>query len=291
MIRCYVRGVSDNELGLFLRTRREALSPAEVGLPAGARRRAAGLRRAEVAMLAGVSVEYVTRLEQGRDRHPSSQVVAALADALRLTATERVHLLHLTKMDAGVSCLGDAPVGRTARPAVRALLDRLEPTPAALLNRLSEVVAHTAGFERLMGPIGLLDDEPPSVARFVLTDPRAREAYPDWDLVADEQVATLKNGPCGSDPYLREFLDELTVTAGASFTRRFQTLPGLPRSPGVVRLVHPGVGELRLAYETLELPADDDQRLVAYLPADPATATALDTVLTPRAPLRLVTAS
>lgn len=283
--------MSGNDLGLYLRARREALSPAEVGLPAGARRRAPGLRRAEVAMLAGVSVEYVTRLEQGRDRHPSSQVAMALADALRLTATERVHLLHLTKMDAGVSCLGDAPVGRTVRPSVRALLDRLEPTPAALLNRLSEVVAHTAGYERLMGPIGLLDGDPPNVARFVLTDPRAREAYPDWDVVADEQVATLKNGPCGSDPALREFLDELTVTGGAAFTHRFQTLPGLPRSPGVVRLVHPGAGELRLAHETLELPVDDDQRLVVHLPADPATATALDTILTPRAPLRLVSAS
>src|SRR3954451_11246431 len=89
--------VSDNELGLFLRVRREAVTPAEVGLPTGPRRRAAGLRRSEVAALAGVSVEYVTRLEQGRDRRPSPQVLSALADALLLTGSERAHLYRLTK--------------------------------------------------------------------------------------------------------------------------------------------------------------------------------------------------
>jgi transcriptional regulator with XRE-family HTH domain len=89
--------VAANELGLFLRTHREAVTPAEVGLPTGTRRRTAGLRRSEVAALARVSVEYVTRLEQGRDRRPSPQVLSALADALRLTASERVHLYRLTK--------------------------------------------------------------------------------------------------------------------------------------------------------------------------------------------------
>ncbi|MBI0384744.1 helix-turn-helix transcriptional regulator, partial [Streptomyces albiflaviniger] len=89
--------MSDNELGLFLRSRREAVAPADVGLPTGPRRRTPGLRRAELATLAGVSVEYVTRLEQGRDRRPSAPVLSALADALRLTASERVHLHRLSK--------------------------------------------------------------------------------------------------------------------------------------------------------------------------------------------------
>jgi transcriptional regulator with XRE-family HTH domain len=269
--------VSDNELGLFLRMRREAVTPAEVGLPAGSRRRASGLRRSEVAALAGVSVEYVTRLEQGRDRRPSPQVLSALADALRMTASERAHLYRLTKAaDPGFNCRGDATPVRTVRPTVQAVLDRLEPTPAVLLNRLSDIVAHTAGYERLARPIGLLDTTPPNLARFIFTDSRARSAYPDWDHVADEQVAALKQGPFRADPHMAALADELTVTAGDAFARRVGTVPGLPKSNGILRLAHPDAGALRLAYEMLELPADDDQRLIVHLPADVATSAALD---------------
>jgi transcriptional regulator with XRE-family HTH domain len=269
--------VSDNELGLFLRTRREAVTPADVGLPAGPRRRTPGLRRSELATLAGVSVEYVTRLEQGRDRRPSPPVLSALADALRLSAAERVHLHRLTKSaDAGFNCMGGAVPARDVRPTVRALLERLEPAPAVLVNRLSELLAWTEGYERLVGPLGMLDGTPPNAARFVLTDDRARAAYPDWERVADEQVASLKQGPFRADPYVAALADELTVTVGTVFTDRVERLPGLPRASGVTRVVHPEAGELRLAYETLELPADDDQRLLVHVPADAASAAALD---------------
>ncbi|QKW08427.1 helix-turn-helix transcriptional regulator [Streptomyces sp. NA04227] len=269
--------MSDNELGMFLRIRREAVTPAEAGLPTGPRRRTPGLRRAELATLAGVSVEYVTRLEQGRDRRPSAQVLAALADALRLTPSERIHLYRLTKgADPGFTCRGAEPPARTVRATVRALLDRLEPAPAVLLNRLGDVLAHTAAYERLAGPVGLLDGSPPNLARFVFADDRARTVYPDWDRVADEQVAALKQGPFRADADIAALADELTVTAGPAFTARVDTLPGLPKSNGVTRLVHPEAGELRLAYETLELPADDDQRLLVHLPADEATSAALD---------------
>ncbi|MEU0368740.1 helix-turn-helix transcriptional regulator [Streptomyces sp. NPDC006283] len=276
--------MSENELGLFLRTRRESVTPADVGLPAGARRRTPGLRRSELATLAGVSVEYVTRLEQGRDRRPSPPVLSALADALRLAPGERIHLHRLTKASGGgFTCMGGATPNRVVRPTVRALLDRLEPTPAVLLNRLSELLAWTQGYERLAGPVGLLDGDPPNLARFVLTDDRARAAWPDWNLVADEQVAALKQGPFRADPHIAALVDELTVTAGASFTDRVETLPGLPRANGVTRLVHPEAGELRLDYETLDLAVDDDQRLLVHLPADGPTAAALDT-LTGRRP-------
>lgn len=272
--------MSGNELGVFLRTRREAVTPEQVGLPAGPRRRTPGLRRTEVATLAGVSVEYVTRLEQGRDRHPSPQVLAALADALRLGVAARAHLYKLAKaLDTDFLCVGDAAPTRTVRPTVRTLLDRLAPDPAVLLNRLDEVVAYTPGYERLMRPTGLLDAEPPNLARFLFTDPRARTAYPDWARVADQQVAVLKSGPFRADPYLAALADELTVTAGRAFAHRTETVPGLPAAAGIVRLVHPEAGELRLAYETLRLPADDDQRLVIYLPADDPTAAALDTLV------------
>jgi transcriptional regulator with XRE-family HTH domain len=267
----------DNELGLFLRSRREAVPPAAVGLPAGQRRRTPGLRRAELATLAGVSVEYLTRLEQGRDRHPSTQVLATLADVLRLSMPERIHLYRLSKATAGFSCTGGAPPDRSVRPAVRDLLARLEPAPALVLNRLGEILAHTEGFRLLAGPAGLLDGEPPSLVRFTFADERARTLWPDWDHVADEQVAALKQGAFHTDPHLVRLAEELTVTAGAAFSDRVATVPGLPRASGVTRMAHPAAGELRLSYETLELPGDD-QRLLVHLPADDATAAALERV-------------
>ncbi|WP_250007033.1 helix-turn-helix transcriptional regulator [Actinoplanes sp. M2I2] len=271
--------MGDNELGIFLRARRAEVTPAEVGLPPGTRRRTPGLRRSEVAMLAGVSVEYLIRLEQGRDRHPSAQVLAALAGPLRLTATERAHLYRLTKA-SGASCAAFAqdPV-RTVRPGLRAILDQLEPAAAVLVNQVGDVLAHTTGFGRLAGPIGLLDGDPPNLTRYVFTDPRAREAYPDWAHVADEQVAALKDGPPRPD-----FTAELTVLAGDEFTERAERVPGLPRAHGVLRLEHPEAGSLRLTYEFLSVPGDTGLRLMIQLPADEATAGALRAM----SPLRLV---
>ncbi|MFC3961726.1 helix-turn-helix domain-containing protein [Nocardia jiangsuensis] len=148
-----------NELGRFLRGRREAVTPARVGLPAGPRRRTPGLSRAEVATLAGVSVEYIVRLEQGRDRHPSPSVLAAIAGVLLLTRSERIHLHRLTKAsDPGFTCMGDATPARTVRPSVRAILDHLEPAAAVVVNRLGAVLAHTAGYRRPMAPTGLADE-------------------------------------------------------------------------------------------------------------------------------------
>ncbi|MFE1360670.1 MULTISPECIES: helix-turn-helix domain-containing protein [Streptomyces] len=270
--------MSENELGRFLRTRREAVTPADAGLPTGPRRRTPGLRRSELAMLAGVSVEYVTRLEQGRDRRPSASVLSALAEALGLSMRERIHLHRLTKAaEPGFSCGAESvPPGRTVRAPVRALLDRLEPAAAVVQNRLGELLATTRGFDRLMGPVGMLDGEPASIVRYVFGDERARVAFPDWERFADDQVAALKDGPFRADPHLARLADELTVTAGSRFTAREASVSGPPRPAGVLRMVHPGLdGELRLAYETLELPADDDQRLLVYLPADEGTAARL----------------
>ncbi|MGK5682650.1 helix-turn-helix domain-containing protein [Actinoplanes sp. URMC 104] len=270
--------MSDNELGRFLRARRAEVTPGEVGLPPGSRRRTPGLRRAEVAMLAGVSVEYLIRLEQGRDRHPSLQVLAALAGPLRLTAAERAHLHRLSKT-SGATCTGlaaDPP--DSVRPGLRAVLDRLEPAAAVLVNQVGDVLACTGGYRLLAGPIGLLDGDPPNLLRYVLADPRAREAYPDREHVADEQVAALKDGPPRPD-----FAAEMTALAGDEFTERAQRVPGLPRSHGLLRLEHPEAGPLRLTYEIMALPADG-LRLIVQLPADEATAAALRGI----SPLRLV---
>ncbi|MFF5992755.1 helix-turn-helix domain-containing protein [Prauserella flavalba] len=283
--------MSDNELGTFLRARREAVTPEQVGLPGGPRRRTPGLRRSELATLAGVSVEYLTRLEQGRDRHPSAQVLGAIADALRMSLTDRQLLAHTAKSLSGAAlCPASLPPARTVRPTVRALLDRLEPAPALLLNRLSDVLAYTPAYERLAQPTGLLDAEAPNLVRFLFTDARAHTVFADWERVADEHVASLKLRPPGDDPHLAALLDELTVTAGSPFADRLRRPPSLVPDTGELRLAHPEVGGLRLAYETLALPADDDQRLLVYLPADEATGIALDQ-LTGRRPgsLRAVT--
>ncbi|MFE5398982.1 helix-turn-helix domain-containing protein [Streptomyces sp. NPDC056568] len=270
--------MSDNELGTFLRTWRESVTPVEVGLPAGPRRRTPGLRRAELATLAGVSVEYLTRLEQGRDRNPSAQVLGALADALQLSMRDRVLLRRLTKeADGGdpLLCAAAPALGRTARPTVRAVLDRLEPTPAVVLNWIGDVLAHTGGYARLVGPIGLLDVERPNLLRYLFTDERSRAAYPDWDRMADDLVAQLRHEAPLRDPYVTELADELTVTVGAPFTDRFADLGVAPRRVGTQHVEHPEAGPLRLLHETLALP-EEGQRIVVHLPADDATAAALD---------------
>jgi hypothetical protein len=264
--------VADNELGLFLRSRRETITPAELGLPGGSRRRTPGLRRAEVASLAGVSVEYVTRLEQGRDRHPSAAILGALAGALRLSPSERVHLYRLSKgQDPGFTCRGGEPPSLTVRDPVRAVLLRLDPAAAVVTNHLGDLLAWTSGFEWLAAPVGLLDGTPPNLNRYVFADRRARTTFPDWDRMADDRVADLKQGPFRADPALAALADELTVTAGDAFDRRTHSVPGLPRAHGTHRWLHPAAGELRMAYETLTLPADDGQHLTVHLPADPAT--------------------
>ncbi|HEU5472649.1 MAG TPA: helix-turn-helix transcriptional regulator [Actinophytocola sp.] len=278
--------MADNELGAFLRARRDATTPTDVGLTAGPRRRAPGLRRAELATLAGISVEYLARLEQGRDRHPSVQVLGALADALRMSADERNHLRLLAKVAGGglMVCPNATPPVRTVRPTVRALLDRLEPTPAVLLNRIGDVLAHTAGYTRLFGPLGVLESEHPNLLRFVFTDPRARAAYPDWDRLADDLVNQLKVDTTGPDPHAVALADELTVTAGVAFARRWSAVTTQPARAGDGRLTHPTLGPLRLAFESLDLP--DGQRMIAYLPADEPSTAALDRLT---APLRVVT--
>lgn len=268
--------MADNELGVFLRSRREAVTPAEAGIPGGSRRRTPGLRRAELAMLAGVSVEYLTRLEQGRDRRPSAELLASLADALSLSSNERVHLHRLVKVTTGGACQGGPPPANKVRPTVLALLDRLEPTPAVVLNQIGDLLARTAGYEHLAKPFGLLDTEPPNLPRFVFTDARARAAFPDWDSVADGQAADLRAAAALGDHHAAALADELTAAAGPLFGDRFAASAALPARTGVERWAHPAAGELLLAYESLDLPDSDAQRLMVYLPADHATAAALD---------------
>ncbi|MET8213108.1 helix-turn-helix domain-containing protein [Streptomyces sp. NPDC005373] len=269
--------MNDNELGTFLRTHREALTPAEAGLPAGFRRRTPGLRRAELATLSGISVEYLTRLEQGRDRNPSPKVLAALGDILQLSMADRLLLHRLTREhgdDKHLCQTVTAPPERTVRPTLRALLENLEPAPAVLLNRMGDIVAWTQGYERYARPLGLLDGDPPNMVRYLFTDDRSRAVFPGWDRLADEQVAHLRSEASLHDPHVAALADELTA-AGAPFSDRLAAAPALPSRFGLEVVEHPQAGRLRLSFETLVL-ADEGRRLVVHMPADEATAIALD---------------
>lgn len=265
------------ELGEFLRSRREAVRPEDVGLPAGPRRRTPGLRRAEVATLAGVSVDYLIRVEQGRDTNPSPQVLAALAEALRLSEAELDHLRILSSLSHGTElCPAAQPAAREVRPTVRALLDALEPAPAVVLNHLGDQLAWTEGYARLIGPVGLLEGPRPNLVLHAFLDPRARTAYPDWDDVATALATELLAEGRHPGDDVSDLADQLLDEAGEDFASRWDG-PGLaaPRT-GVRALAHPDVGVLRLAFEVLALPDGDRQRLVVHLPADEATATGLD---------------
>jgi transcriptional regulator with XRE-family HTH domain len=265
-----VKGVS-TPLGDFLRARRDATRPETLGLPTDSRRRTPGLRRSELAALAGISTEYLVRIEQGSDRNPSPPVVNALAHALRLDVAELEHLRYLAKIAAGV-CVGHLAQPRLeVRQKVLELLDQLEPGIAVVTNRLGDVLAHTAGFGLVARPSGLLDTDRPNLTRFVFTDRRARDVFPDWDRIADERAFDLWLGP--SAERSARFSAELASTAGDDFTRRLNrhALPAL----GTLRWTHPVVGELRLDREVMELPPADAQQLVVFLPADETTADAL----------------
>jgi transcriptional regulator with XRE-family HTH domain len=273
--------MADNALGAFLRARREAIGPSAVGLPAGSRRRTPGLRREELATLAGISVEYLTRLERGRDRRPSAQVVGALADALGLSPDERVHVHRMVKTADGQVCPQAAAPPRTVRPTVLGLLERLDPTPAVVVSPHCDVLACTAGYRRLAAPVGLLDADEPNLVRFVFADARAHTTFPDWAGVADERSAALRAAADLGDRAAAALAEELSITVGVEFGRRYAAVAVLPAWTGVELWDHPTAGTLRLAFESLPLPGPEEQRLVVYLPADARTGDALAALAPP----------
>ncbi|MBF9132892.1 helix-turn-helix domain-containing protein [Plantactinospora sp. S1510] len=261
-------------LGTFVRAKRDSLRPEDLGLPALERRRAPGLRRSELATRAGISVEYLTRIEQGRDRNPSDSILRALADALSLDPAERTHLRYLAKISGG-TCAGrerPAPPDRTVRPAVRRILELLEPGIGFVTNRLGDVLAHTDGFAAVMRDTGLLDAEEPNLTRYVFTHPGSRSIFAHWDQVADEQVFNLWLGP--STETFEWFTADFAPAAGAEFTRRLHRHLPPPRVPLTIN--HPRANRLQWERETLELPTPDAQQLVVWLPADEATAVAVE---------------
>ena len=278
MIRRLLRhAVGVTTVAEFLRARRDQLQPGDVGLPDSGRRRTPGLRREEVATLAGVSIDYLVRLEQGRDTKPSPSVIAALADALRLDDGQRRQLYTLAMVSQSAElCPAPRPLARAVAPTVTALLERLGTTPAFVVGPSNDVLAWNDAWEQLVRPLGMLDGartepRPPRVPA-----PDARTVYPDWVAAADEQVSRLRaaTGRWGDDDGFAALMDELRTTP--DFNERWSIFATTEKRRGTKRIVHPDLGRLRLNYEVLLLPDDvDEQRLITWLPADDATATAL----------------
>jgi transcriptional regulator with XRE-family HTH domain len=268
-----------SDLGAYLRARRESLRPGDVGLVDNGRRRTPGLRREEVAALAGVSIDYLTRLEQGRDSNPSASVLVALASALRLSDGERTHMAKLAALgQSREMCPEATPLADDISPGVRHLLDDLDSTPAFVVGGIGDVVGWNAAWERLVAPLGMLDDARVNLARYVFTRANARTVYVDWDAAADEQVARLRAAEprWREEPAFAPLLEELLAID--AFASRWSTHPVAEKRRGEKQLQHPEVGDLRVAYEVMLL-ADDEQQLVTWRAADDVSAERLAALL------------
>ncbi|MGQ4480956.1 helix-turn-helix domain-containing protein [Streptomyces sp. SAS_276] len=256
---------SENLIGQFLRARRELADPAGLGLTVGPRRRVAGLRREEVALLAGVSTDYYVRLEQGRERNPSAQVVDALARALRLD-DDAVGYLHQLVRPVSSPRKRTGQRERVSRHLVQ-LMDASPRTPALVLGRCLTVLAGNTLGRALFGGHPHSDN----LVRLVFLDPEAREFYPDWERVAVNTVGGLRAaaGLDPDDPLLIETVGELSVKS-PEFRRLWARHDIRRKTTETKRFHHRLVGELILHYESLTVNSAPGQQLVVYQ-ADPGS--------------------
>ncbi len=249
-------------LGDFLRTRRARLPPDDLGLVVAhpGRRRTPGLRREDVAQLAGISVDYYTRLEQGRTGAPSAQVLQAVSRALRLDGDERTHLFGLAQVGQPAT---DEPAARAVRDPVRRTLDALTTAPAVVLDRRLDVLAANPLWDLLVS-----DPDRPmtgrNMMRFLLLDDTGRDRYLEWEAICRENVAHLRAqvGRHPDDPDLAGLVEELW--AGSELFRDWWARHDVRlRTHGRKRIRHPAVGTVELDFEALQLP-DDGQVLVVH---------------------------
>ncbi|MFC4069058.1 helix-turn-helix transcriptional regulator [Actinoplanes subglobosus] len=254
----------------FLTTRRNRITPQQAGLPAyGSNRRVPGLRREEAAMLAGVSVDYYTRLERGNLTGVSESVLESLARALRLDDAEREHLFDLARQaNSGPAKSAQASRRRPAqqiRPGVQHILDAMTAAPAYIRNGRLDLLASNALGRAVFAPIFDGANGTPNLARFLFLDPAAQDFYRDWDQLAEDVVALLR-GEAGRDPYdrnLSDLIGELTTRSEVFRTWWAAHNVRLHRS-GIKHLRHPVVGELNLGYESMELTDGQGLRINAY---------------------------
>lgn len=255
------------ELGVFLRARRARVGPDDVGLPSGVGiRRTPGLRREELAALAGVSIEYLTRLEQGKETNPSTGVLDALARALLLDTDAHAHLYtlanHAARRTPPARPRADARSDPAVRPSVQQLLERLQPSPAYVLNRISDILA--ANTEAVALFVGL-DTWPRSrwnTIRHLFLHPAARDLYADWLPVATTAAANLRAAVGSQTPDPAALIEELTASS-QEFARLWDRYDVYPRRSRQKTFNHPAVGRLTLHQEVLHL-TDDGLRLSVY---------------------------
>ena len=259
------------EVREFLTTRRAKVTPEQAGLPRyGGRRRVAGLRRDEVAQLAGISIEYYTRLERGNIRGVSDEVLDGIARALHLGEVERAHLLDLVRMANASPAARRRPVPPRVRPSVRRLLDSMTNTAAFVRNgRLDILAANQLGYALYSpvfdSPVSGDPQRPANLARFIFLDDQPAQFYRDWDGIARQAVGSLR-AEAGRAPYdqaLTNLIGELSMRSQA-FRERWAAHDVEYYRSGVQPFRHPLVGDLDLEYDALEIPADPGQTIIAY---------------------------
>lgn len=263
-----------NDVREFLSSRRARVTPEAAGLPMfGGNRRVPGLRREEVALLAGVSVDYYNRLERGNLAGASESVLEAIARALHLDEAEREHLFDLARAaSAAPAARAPRKSADRLRPSVQRLLDAITEAPAIVRNRYFDYVGANRLGRALYAPV--FADPAPNSARFAFLDPAARDFYPDWERNTQDLVATMR-GEAGRNPYDRRLSDlvgELSMRS-ETFRRLWGAHDVRFHRSGVKRIHHPVVGDLELGYEALDLPGDPGMTISTYT-AEPATASA-----------------
>jgi len=264
-------GADPRALGQLLRSRRERLRPADVGLPPGSRRRAAGLRREEVALLASLSTTYYTFLEQGRPVRPSDQVLDALAAALRMSTAERRYLGVLAHGPdgAGAAGLGAAPP-EELDPAVADLVQRLDPLPALVKGRRWDVLAVNQAGRELFTDWTALPPGERNLVRWMFLSTRAREVYLEWEPEARAMLGRFRLAAARypADPSFRELiagLHEESEYVRDWWPRHDVAVMG----SGTKKLRHPRLGPVEYTHAVLQVADQPDQTLISYAPPRP----------------------
>jgi transcriptional regulator with XRE-family HTH domain len=259
------------EVREFLGTRRARITPQQAGLPVfGANRRVTGLRREEVALLAGMSIDYYIRLERGNLSGASDSVLDSLSHALQLDDAERAYLYDLARAVSASQRRPPAATGRV-RPMVLRMLDAMTDLPAYLRNGRFDIVAANSLGRALYAPVYdsplFAQRGPVNVARFLFLDPGSADFWPRWEKAADDSVAFLRTetGRWPHDKGLTDLIGELS-TRSDEFARRWARHDVKFNRSGVKHLRHPLVGDLVLPYEALDLPADPGLRITVYSP-------------------------